>query len=108
MPRLFEGEPPVFNIGSNGGTSCDEGLMATVRRPASVPARAWWLMAGSAAGWITRHYGERAKGVHAIQMELAQRFYMDEDRPEVANAAMAARRATLRTVLENALAWVRG
>ena len=33
-------------------------------------------------GWITRHYGRPARGVHAIQMELAQRFYLDEDSSE--------------------------
>jgi formiminoglutamase len=29
-------------------------------------------------GWTTRRYGEPASGVHAIQMELACRAYMDE------------------------------
>ena len=29
-------------------------------------------------GWTTRHYGDPAGGVHAIQMELACRGYMDE------------------------------
>ncbi|MDQ0467578.1 N-formylglutamate deformylase [Labrys wisconsinensis] len=109
VPRLFEGELPVFNIGSNGGTSCDEGLTATVRQACERSGESLVVDGRFRGGWITRHYGERAKGVHAIQMELAQRFYMDEDRPEVANAAKAGRAAAiLRTVLENALAWVRG
>jgi N-formylglutamate deformylase len=30
-------------------------------------------------GWTTRHYGKPAKGVHAIQMELAQRAYLDTE-----------------------------
>ncbi|HMO77464.1 MAG TPA: N-formylglutamate amidohydrolase, partial [Sphingopyxis sp.] len=29
-------------------------------------------------GWTTRHYGRPKQGVHAIQMELAQRGYMAE------------------------------
>ncbi|TPG21111.1 N-formylglutamate deformylase [Sphingomonas koreensis] len=29
-------------------------------------------------GWTTRHYGDPARGVHAIQMELACRGYLDE------------------------------
>ena len=29
-------------------------------------------------GWTTRHYGNPTGGVHAIQMELADRGYMDE------------------------------
>ena len=31
-------------------------------------------------GWTTRHYGQPADGVHAIQLELACRGYMDEPR----------------------------
>jgi formiminoglutamase len=31
-------------------------------------------------GWTTRHYGKPSEGVHAIQLELACRGYMDEPR----------------------------
>jgi N-formylglutamate deformylase len=30
-------------------------------------------------GYITRHYGRPDSGVHAVQLELAQLNYMDED-----------------------------
>ena len=30
-------------------------------------------------GYITRHYGRPERGVHAVQLELAQLNYMDED-----------------------------
>ena len=32
-------------------------------------------------GWITRHYGAPTRGVHAIQIELAMRGYLDEAGP---------------------------
>ena len=32
-------------------------------------------------GWTTRQYGQPKKGVHAIQMELAQSTYMSESAP---------------------------
>ena len=32
-------------------------------------------------GWITRRYGRPADGVHAVQMELGCRGYMDEPDP---------------------------
>ena len=32
-------------------------------------------------GWTTRHYGQPTRGVHAIQMELAQSTYMLERAP---------------------------
>ena len=42
-------------------------------------------------GWITRHYGEPQADLHAIQMELAMRGYLDEagDWPPVWDAARA-------------------
>jgi len=30
-------------------------------------------------GYITRHYGSPQKNVHALQLEMAQSTYMDED-----------------------------
>jgi N-formylglutamate amidohydrolase len=32
-------------------------------------------------GYITRHYGQPRRGVHALQLEMAQSAYMDEDAP---------------------------
>ena len=30
-------------------------------------------------GWTTRHYGRPGDGIHAIQMELAQRAYLSSE-----------------------------
>ena len=32
-------------------------------------------------GYITRHYGAPAQGVHALQLEMCQCTYMDETAP---------------------------
>jgi N-formylglutamate deformylase len=32
-------------------------------------------------GYITRHYGQPAQNVHAIQLEMSQCLYMDEAAP---------------------------
>jgi N-formylglutamate amidohydrolase len=32
-------------------------------------------------GYVTRHYGAPAQGVHALQLEIAQACYMDEAAP---------------------------
>ena len=32
-------------------------------------------------GWTTRHYGQPADGIHAIQMELAQSTYLASETP---------------------------
>ena len=35
-----------------------------------------------AGGYVTRHYGRPATGVHVVQLEIARRLYMDERRNE--------------------------
>ena len=82
IPFLFAGELPVFNIGTNNGQSCapavERALIEAARaaRPDSTV-----LNARFKGGWTTRHYGRPAEGWHAIQMEIAQRAYMDEAPP---------------------------
>jgi N-formylglutamate amidohydrolase len=34
-------------------------------------------------GYITRHYGAPDRNVWAVQLELSQRTYMDESRPDL-------------------------
>ena len=98
MPRLFPGELPVFNVGTNGGTSCDPGLEEAVATACRASGESTVVNGRFRGGWITRHYGDRADGVHAIQMEIAQRFYLDEAQPEVAQpSARGARLASARS-----------
>jgi formiminoglutamase len=79
VSRLFEGELPLFNIGSFDGASCAPGL---TERVAEICGDASCVVNGRfKGGWITRHYGVPAAGVHAIQMELAMRGYLDENGP---------------------------
>jgi N-formylglutamate deformylase len=82
VPRLFEGELPIFSIGTNGGASCDRRIEDAVASACLASGLSMVLNGRFKGGWITRNYGDPASGVHAIQMELAQRFYMDEARVE--------------------------
>jgi N-formylglutamate deformylase len=63
-------------------------------------------------GYITRHYGRPAEGVHALQMELACRGYMAENAgavepgnwpPQYDEQYATPMRATLRRVLQACL-----
>ena len=117
IPHLFEDELPQFNIGTNDGESCDVELTEAVEA-ACAPFTEFTRVTNGRfkGGWITRYYGEPARGVHAIQMELACRGYMDE--PDTAatsdnwptpydRARAAPLRAALRKVLEACLAFAR-
>ena len=50
-------------------------------------------------GYITRHYGDPANGVHALQLELAQRAYMDEATNDYDDVKASQLADTLRAML---------
>src|SRR5690606_173752 len=111
VPRLFEGELPHMNIGTNSGTSCDPALQMAVDALYAAPAVHWVANGRFKGGWITRQHGRPEAGVHAVQMELACRSYMAEPSevseanwpPLYSEARAAAMRATLCGVLEACL-----
>ena len=79
IPRLFSGVLPNFNIGTNDGKACDHSLTEQITAIcAAAPGLSHVVNGRFKGGYITRHYGNQAAGVHAIQMELACRGYMDE------------------------------
>jgi N-formylglutamate deformylase len=78
IPRLFEGELPNFNIGTNGDASCGPALQAAVERVCAASAFTHVVNGRFKGGWTTRRYGRPEAGVHAVQMELACRGYMHD------------------------------
>ncbi len=84
IPRLFEGTLPHFNIGTNGGTTCAPGLSAAIERICTGSDFSHVVNGRFKGGYITRSLGQPDKGVHAIQMELACRGYMNEPLGSVA------------------------
>jgi len=78
VPRLFDGLLPQFNLGTNSGGSCDDALAAAVEAACDASGLSRVTNGRFKGGWTTRHYGQPARGVHAIQMELACRGYMDD------------------------------
>ena len=78
VPRLFDGELPHFNIGTNSGASCAPALTSGVEAACAVFPFSQVTDGRFKGGWSTRHHGRPVSGVHSIQMELACRGYMDE------------------------------
>ena len=55
-------------------------------------------------GYITRHYGDPAQRVHAVQLEMVQKTYMREQAPYDYDEAKAARiQPVVRRMVEAAL-----
>jgi len=78
VPRLFDGPLPQFNLGTNSGGSCDPALTAAVEAACDASSLSRVTNGRFKGGWTTRHYGQPSEGVHALQMELACRGYMDD------------------------------
>ena len=78
VPRLFEGELPNFNIGAHSGAACAPALTSAVEAACDVDGFSRVTNGRFKGGWTTRHYGKPDYGVHALQMELACRGYMDD------------------------------
>jgi formiminoglutamase len=107
IPRLFEGELPVLNLGTNSGASCTPALQAEIVRTLEEATAFSHVVNGRfKGGWITRHYGRPAENVHAVQMELACRAYMQEEFPFAYDENKApAIRMVLLAVLMRMLRW---
>jgi N-formylglutamate deformylase len=81
LPWLFEGELPALNLGTVDGSSCAPALREQLAK--LLAARhdfSHVVDARFKGGNITRHYGQPAQQIHAVQLEMCWRCYMDEDK----------------------------
>lgn len=80
VPILFEGRLPDFNIGTAGGASCGAALQSSLAEVLAVQDGYSHVLNGRfQGGYITRHYGRPEQGIEAVQLELVQATYMDEE-----------------------------
>ncbi len=78
VPRLFDGELPHLNLGTNSGASCAPELIEAIEQVCDASSYSRVTNGRFKGGWTTRHYGRPQEGFHAVQMELACRGYMDD------------------------------
>lgn len=108
LPLLFEGRLPDLNLGTVDGTSCDPRVQAGIEATLAAQGDYDFVVNGRfKGGYITRHYGNPARGIDAVQLEISQRTYMDQD-----TYAYNAQRASdvqplIRALIEAALAATR-
>lgn len=80
VPRFFSGQLPDFNLGTGDGSSCPaklaDQLLALVGTQLDYSAV---LNGRFKGGYITRQYGDPANNYIAVQLELSQLTYMDEE-----------------------------
>ncbi len=90
IPWLFEGVLPDLNIGSADGASAHPSITSAVAAAALKYADVSHVVNGRfKGGYITRHYGNPAAHVHAVQLEMCQSLYMSEEPPYGYDSALA-------------------
>lgn len=104
VPFLFEGRLPDFNLGTAAGASCSPALQARLVDVLAAQHGYTHVVNGRfKGGYITRHYGRPHEGIEAVQLELAQLNYMDEDSFEYLPGRAAPTQAILRQLLSRCL-----
>ncbi len=108
VPMFFDGRLPDFNLGTANGASCSQGLQTRLEEVLRAHAGGGndydhVINGRFKGGYITRHYGDPEQGIDAVQLELAQCTYMDEDSFEYQAARAAPVQRVIRALLETAL-----
>lgn len=105
LPFLFEGRLPDLNLGTANGVSCSPDLQGRIEAVLAAQTDYDWVANGRfKGGHITRHYGAPADGIDAVQLELSQRTYMDEDSFAYDEARASRLQPLLRALLQATLA----
>ncbi len=107
VPRFFNGVLPDFNLGTADGKSCAPALTQHLADQLARIARYSYIVNGRfKGGYITRAYGKPGDNIHAVQLELSQRTYMDEDHPYTYREQLAQQvQPALKSVLTTMLKW---
>ena len=104
VPLFFAGRLPDFNLGTADGRSATMALQQRLADVLSSQDAFTHVVNGRfKGGYITRHYGQPDSGVEAVQLELAQVNYMNEDSFAFLPGRAAAVQALVRRLLEAAI-----
>ncbi|HEX5124729.1 MAG TPA: N-formylglutamate deformylase [Rhodanobacteraceae bacterium] len=105
MPFLFDGQLPDFSLGTSGGASCSVALQSRLVAILAMAREHTYVVNGRfKGGYITRHYGDPAQDIEAVQLELAQLNYMDEASFEYLDELAEKTQRVLRALLEACIA----
>lgn len=112
VPRFFSGQLPDLNFGTADSSSCGISLQNELAKTInnSVHAKNFSHVFNGRfkGGYITRHYGAPNKNIHAVQLEMSQSIYMEENPPYKYDAELAQKiKPLLGDLLETCLSWAK-
>jgi N-formylglutamate deformylase len=82
VPRFVEGRLPDLNLGTGDGRTASPVMVGRLMCVLTATERYSSTLDGRfKGGFITRSHGQPADGIHAVQLEMVQKTYMEEDAP---------------------------
>lgn len=110
IPWLFEDVLPDLNIGTADGAASHPSIGEAVRAAAAAQSGFTHALNGRfKGGFITRHYGDPGRDIHAVQLEMCQCTYMSEQAPYGYDEARARRvQPVVRAMMDAAVAACHG
>ena len=103
LPFLFDGRLPDLNLGTANGTSCSPQLQSRLQDVLAAQDDYDFVINGRfKGGYITREYGDPSQGIDAVQLEISQRIYMDEESFVYDDAKAKRTQAMVRALIEHA------
>lgn len=106
LPWLFEGTLPHLNLGTVGGTSCAPPLREALTAVLEAQSDYGHVVDGRfKGGHITRTFGRPQEGLHAVQLEMCWRCYMDEAPPRWNDHRVAEVTPLLRRLMQVMIDW---
>lgn len=108
LPFLFPDRLPDLNVGTVEGVSCDPSVQQGLEVVLGGQDDYDWVANGRfKGGHITRLYGAPDRGVDAVQLEISQRCYMDEEATDYLPDRAARLQRLLGELITSALAATR-
>jgi N-formylglutamate amidohydrolase len=98
-----DGSQPDFIVGDRFGQAASAGFVSAAVALLRGAGFKVSLNRPYAGGFITEHYGVPAHGVHAVQIEVSRRLYLDEARYQLGPTFHSVQ-ATLRSVMAQLMA----
>ena len=107
VPEIHSEPFPDFILGDNLGASCAPALTARVQQAFGREDLNLSLNQPFQGGHITRHYADKASGIHCLQLEVAQDLYLQADRqPDPAKLAVLTPKLT--RIFTDMITWLTG
>lgn len=105
VARFHDGEIPDLNLGTANGQSADDGLLDAATAALGDSGYSIAINNIFSGGYITRHFGAPGQNIHALQLELTWKNYLDEETGIYAPERADKLKKTLRRLLEALLDW---